>query len=208
MALTKVDAADLITGVLPAANGGTGTTSFPEPGTTGNVLTSNGSAWTSSTPAAGGKVLQVVQTTKTNAFSTSSQQPTFADVTGLSVSITPSSASNKILVLCSFQMSSDNATVVASARLVRNSTAIFIGDASGSNARASAATGLSQTYSAAGSAIAFLDSPATTSSTTYKIQMAKGEGGGTVYMNRPGDGDTGTNRSMTPASIIVMEIAA
>lgn len=154
-----------------------------------------------------GAVLQVVQTTKTNAFSTSSTQPTFSDVTGLSVSITPSSASNKILVLCSFQMSSDNATVVASARLVRGSTAIFIGDASGNNARASAATGLSQTYSAAGSAIVFLDSPATTSSTTYKIQMAKGEGGGNVYMNRPGDGDTGYNRSMTPASITVMEIA-
>ena len=37
---------------LPASSGGTGTTSFPSPGTAGNVLTSNGSAWTSATPPA------------------------------------------------------------------------------------------------------------------------------------------------------------
>jgi hypothetical protein len=151
--------------------------------------------------------VQVVQVYKTDPFSTTSQQPTFVDVTGLSVTITPSSASNKILILSSFQMASNSATVHANARLVRDSTPIFIGDANASNARASAALALSQTYSAAGSSIAFLDSPATTSAVTYKIQMAKGEGGGTVYMNRSGDGDGSTNRSATPASLIVMEIA-
>lgn len=52
MALTKVDAANIITGVLPAVNGGTGVSSFPSPGTSGNVLTSNGSAWTSAAAAA------------------------------------------------------------------------------------------------------------------------------------------------------------
>lgn len=52
MALTKVDVANIVTGVLPAANGGTGTSSFPAPGSSGNVLTSNGSAWTSATPPA------------------------------------------------------------------------------------------------------------------------------------------------------------
>jgi hypothetical protein len=43
-----------------------------------------------------GKVLQVVQTTKTDTFTTTSTS--FTDVTGLSVSITPSSASSKILI--------------------------------------------------------------------------------------------------------------
>lgn len=52
MALTKVDAANIITGVLPAANGGTGVSSFPAPGTSGNVLTSNGTSWTSAAAAA------------------------------------------------------------------------------------------------------------------------------------------------------------
>jgi hypothetical protein len=41
-----------VTGTLPAANGGTGATTFPSPGTTGNVLTSNGSVWTSAAAAA------------------------------------------------------------------------------------------------------------------------------------------------------------
>jgi hypothetical protein len=52
MALTKVDLANVVTGVLPAANGGTGASSFPSPGTAGNVLTSNGTSWTSATAAA------------------------------------------------------------------------------------------------------------------------------------------------------------
>lgn len=59
-----------VTGVLPAANGGTGSTTNTlnavllgngsgalqtvAPGTSGNVLTSNGTTWTSTTPAAGG----------------------------------------------------------------------------------------------------------------------------------------------------------
>jgi hypothetical protein len=152
-------------------------------------------------------IVQIAQVVKTDPFSTTSNVPTFVDVTGLSVTITPSSASNRILILSTFQMASSVATVVASARLMRDSTAIFIGDANASNARASAALGLSQTYSAAGNGIAFLDAPATTSAVTYKIQMAKGEGGGTVYMNRSGDGDGSTNRSATPASLIVMEVA-
>jgi hypothetical protein len=152
-------------------------------------------------------IVQILQTVKTDAFTTTSLQPTYADVTGLSVTITPTSASNRILVFATFQMQADIATVTASAQLVRGSTAIFIGDANGSNSRASAATGLSQTYSAAGSSIVFLDSPATTSATTYKIQMAKGEGGGSVVMNRSGDGDSGSNRARTPASITVMEVS-
>lgn len=173
----------------------------------GAALSNLGTSQLARANMAPGSVIQVIQTTKTDAFSTTSQQPTFVDVTGLSVNITPTSASSRILILCSFQLSSNIATVYANARLMRDSTAIFIGDANGSNARSSAATGLSQTFSAAGSSIAFVDSPATTSTITYKIQMAKGEGGGTVFMNRSGDDDTGTNRARTPASIIVMEIA-
>jgi len=63
-------------------------------GTSGQVLTSNG-AGAAPTMQAGGKVLQVVSTTKTTSFSTSSN--TYVDITGLSASITPSSISSKIL---------------------------------------------------------------------------------------------------------------
>lgn len=49
----QLDLTTGVTGTLPAANGGTGTTTFPAPGTSGNLLTSNGSAWTSAAPAPG-----------------------------------------------------------------------------------------------------------------------------------------------------------
>lgn len=52
--ITNVNLASGVTGTLPAANGGTGLIS---PGTSGNVLTSNGSAWVSSAPAASGMTL-------------------------------------------------------------------------------------------------------------------------------------------------------
>jgi len=65
MALTKVNLANTVEGTLPAANGGTGVTSFPSPGTSGNVLTSNGTAWTSAAAAAfdSGTVMIFGQTT-------------------------------------------------------------------------------------------------------------------------------------------------
>jgi len=151
----------------------------------------------------GGKVLQVVSTTKTDTFSTSSTS--FVDVTGLSVSITPSSASNKILVIASIY--AGNNTQYSHARLVRGSTAICIGDANSSNTRGSFNnfyTGDNNTYKSGTQN--YLDSPATTSSTTYKIQIATG-GSGTIYLNYGGATDTDAARGRTASTITVMEIA-
>jgi len=149
-----------------------------------------------------GKVLQVVSTTKTDTFSTASTS--FVDVTGLSVSITPSSASNKILVIASIY--AGNNTNYSHARLVRGSTAICIGDANGSNSRVSFNnfyTADSSTYK--GGTQNFLDSPATTSATTYKVQMLAGSS--TVYLNYGGTADTDFARGRTASTITVMEIA-
>jgi hypothetical protein len=154
----------------------------------------------------GGKVLQVVQATKTDTFSTSSTS--FTDLTGLSVSITPSSASNKILVLGSVSGSS---TLSGSAhiRYVRNSTAIGIGDASGSRSRDSVG-GIDNTAtppdSALSSSFVFLDSPATTSSTTYKAQVNQGDGGGTLYINRSTNDSDDSNNGRYASTITVIEI--
>jgi len=149
-----------------------------------------------------GKVLQVVSTTKTDTFSTSSTS--FVDVTGLSVSITPSSASNKILVIASIY--AGNNTQYSHARLVRDSTAICIGDAFSSNSRVSFNnfyTADSSTYK--GGTQNFLDSPATTSATTYKVQLMAGSA--TVYLNYGGTADTDFARGRTASTITVMEIA-
>lgn len=151
----------------------------------------------------GGKVLQVVSTTKTDTFSTSNTS--FTDVTGLSVSITPSSASNKILVIASIY--AGNNTQYSYARLMRGSTAICIGDANSSNTRGSFNnfyTGDNNSWKSGTQN--YLDSPATTSSTTYKIQIATG-GSGTIYLNYGGATDTDASRGRTASTITAIEIA-
>jgi hypothetical protein len=171
-------------------------------GTSGQVLQTNGSGVLSFATPAGGKVLQVVSTTKDDTFSVTSSS--FADVTGLSVSITPSSASNKILVMVSLAINGRAGVVAALAKLVRNSTDIFIGASAGSRTRAS-------TFVAAGTdhidqyGLTYLDSPNTTSATTYKIQFA-GNNANSVHINK---GDTDTDNSVfgrVASSITVMEI--
>ena len=102
-----------------------GTTTLTLPATSGTIIT------TGNIPT--GSVLQVMQTVKSDTYSTTSS--TFNDVTGLSVSITPSSSSNKILVFVDAALGVTNAAYGAQLRLLRNSTAIYIGDAAGSRDR-------------------------------------------------------------------------
>lgn len=150
--------------------------------------------------------VQVIQTVKTDTFTTTSSS--FVDVTGLSVTITPTSASNRILVLYSSTMGTISGQYSCAMRIVRNSTAIYIGDAAGGRTRAS-----SMFWSDIGTQLdispvngIFLDSPATTSATTYKLQIMSGYSE-TVYINRTqADADSNIH-SRVPSQIIVMEIS-
>lgn len=175
----------------------------------GTLATASRGIAAASMPA--GTVLQVVSTTKTDTFSTASS--TFVDVTGLSVSITPTSSTNKILVFFSVYTSADQNSSSAAIRLSRDSTAIDIGDAAGSRPRISGIfySGDVSTGTQASIGVAsnnFLDSPATTSATTYKIQMASSSGP-TMYINRSSaDRNTSGYDARTASSITVMEIAA
>jgi len=130
----------------------------------------------------GGKVLQVVTTNLDDTFSSASTS--YVDITGLSRAITPSSATSKILVMV--QLSATPAFGVNRAffRLVRDSTAIDVGVANGSRFRASIGASPGNDTLIATSPIIFLDSPATTSSTTYKVQGVVGVGSGSFYVNR------------------------
>ena len=161
------------------------------------------SAITALPSGVGGKVLQVVSTTKTDTF-TLSATTTFTDVTGLSVSITPSSASNKILILSNTSFGSEN---IGAFKLVRGSTGIAIGDAAGSRQQASAVV-----YPASGNAIItasinFLDSPNTTSATTYKIQMIAHSVTGYVNRNNNNTDQNAAGDSRIASTITVIEIA-
>ena len=164
----------------------------------------------SGTASGFGKVLQVVQTVKTDTFSYAGTA--FADVTGLSVSITPSATSSKILIFSTINAAAN--LRYSGIRLVRDSTDIFLGDAAASRTRVtipidSNSDEPSNSYISRNMHLNFLDSPSTTSATTYKIQVAITYSASyTTYINRsPDDGDA--NYSLRSASnIIAMEIGA
>ena len=144
-----------------------------------------------------GNILQVVSTTNTTFFTTTSAS--FTDIPALSVSITPSSSSNKILVICNVPY---GASVDAVIQLVRNATAVGNGTAGSTNGINDIYGGGDGQYSAYQTAFNFLDSPATTSSTTYKIQILA-TGSGTAYVNRRRQDTTFGGQS----TITVMEVA-
>jgi hypothetical protein len=180
-----------------------GTTVLDLPATSGTILTSASaisasSITTGTLPAArlpAGSVLQVVQSVyKTYSSRTSS---TYAD-TGLTASITPTSASNKILVLVTMngcgKASSDTALAL---KLLRGSTDLtLIDDSIGG-------TGTSVSLFVGSSSINYLDSPATTSSTAYKVQFASVSNTAAAYFNNY----SGTVNTVT-STMTLMEIAA
>jgi len=159
--------------------------------------------------AAAGQVIQVVSTNKTDTFASSSIANTFVDVTGLSVSITPSSASNKILVLATVNHGVDGIRATA-LKLLRDSTDINIGTGSMGNRTPASTVGIGENFDANRgevSSINFLDSPATTSAITYKIQVGILESTANVArINTSGaDGDA-TYIARSASTITVMEI--
>lgn len=125
-----------------------------------------------------GSVLQVVNTHSTSIFSTTSS--TYVDVTGITATITPRSTSSKILVMCTAMHSHSSSDSVL--RMLRNGTEIGSGAGASNNVWNMCTTDfrggiIPQTFN-------LLDSPATTSAVTYKVQMRCL--GGTGYINRRG----------------------
>ena len=155
-----------------------------------------------------GAVLQVVSTTKTDTFS-STTTGSWLDITGLSVSITPTLASSKIMIFGRITGMGTSGVTRLQMRLARDSTAISVGDASGSRLQVSSSElYIADSSAILGSVITFLDSPSTTSATTYKIQIRNGNSAGTLYINRTPDDTDNVVFPRATSSITVMEIAA
>jgi hypothetical protein len=151
------------------------------PAVTGTMLTT----------ASTGTVLQTVSVTKSDIFTTTSQS--FVDVTGLTVSITPTSSTSKILVFMTVTNAASVVNVVSQfTQLVRNSTAL-----------ATFRVGAPAADQAGSLNFNYLDSPATASATTYKVQI-RGDGA-TVGVNTLQNNNSVNAGSST---ITVMEIAA
>ena len=141
---------------------------------------------TGSVVHAAGHIIQVVNGLLTTGASNNTAS--FVD-TGLTATITPKFATSKILVICNVMSVENNtASEGTHVKLVRDSTdlsewARFIGYV--------------RTYMNSHPSITYLDSPATTSATTYKVQFKRGQGSGIAYI--------GANSSTS--SMTLMEIA-
>lgn len=137
-----------------------------------------------------GSVLQVVNASLSTVVSSSAATPSD---TGLSATITPKFATSKILVLVSHNGINRSGGGYLGSFLVRNSTQLTRFDGSaGFNG------GGSSTQYLTGSSTSYLDSPATTSATTYKTQIQNGNGGNTAGINVDG----------AISTLTLMEIAA
>ena len=168
----------------------------------GTLIKTATNTWYFLPNGASSKILQVVSTTKTDTFSTSSTS--FTDITGLSATITPTSTTSKVLVLVDSNYSTDGA--MGTFRLMRDSTAIAIGDAAGSRSRAFASTRLGDSPAQSAITVNFLDSPSAVAATVYKVQMLVQSG--TNFVNRSFDNTDAVHIGRTVSSITLMEVSA
>jgi hypothetical protein len=146
----------------------------------------------------------LVSVTKLDTFTTSSIS--YVDVPGLSVTITPTAADAKILIIASVPIS-NTANNASHLQLVRGATVIAVGNAGGSRVRSTYSfTPTTFDFAQAGQGSHFLDSPATASAVTYKVQLRRGTGTATV--NRTGNDSDGTSAGRTISSLTVIEVAA
>jgi hypothetical protein len=161
----------------------------------------DGAAWL----ALGGKLGQVVSVIKTDTFTTSSAS--FVDVTDLSVTITPTSTSSKIMILGQVAAGGNSGGSNTNLRFTGGNSGTYVGDASGGKIQALTGGFFDANLGnvLASYALNYLDSPATVSATTYKIQVRAGAvGANTAYINRT----SADNDVRGASSLTVMEILA
>ena len=155
--------------------------------------------------ATAGKILQVQSTAKTDTSSFSiGNGGTSSDV--VTVSITPGSSSNKILIFATLTAGKSDTGVFL--KLFRGSTQIALGDSDGSAQRVSTHAAVTQSFLIGSTTCVFLDSPSTTSSTTYSIRVGHGHPSTqTVFINEPQDNSTNSQNGRGVTIITVQEVA-
>ena len=162
----------------------------------GTILTTNSSV---------GKILQVVQTVKSDSFTSSSND---ADVTGLSVNITPTSSTSKILVMAQVTCMASNVTCGIKLNGTANGDLLLPTNSdAGSRIKMSG----NQAYEDRNDqnkiqTLIFLDSPSTTNQQTYKVKVVTQ--GATLKVNRTNVDTDSTGYTRGCSTITVMEVAA
>jgi len=175
---------------------GSGTITIGQSGETVNISGTSGTGI--------GKILQVVSTAKTDTTSTTSGS--FADISGMTLSITPAATSSKILLLVQTYICGGS-TANQPINLLRDSTVIGVADPAADYTMPFRQSADAQNqYQMFLLNTTFLDSPSTTSATTYKLQWKTNSG--TLYLNRSVD-EGGMGAGVNACSTITaMEVGA
>jgi hypothetical protein len=158
------------------------------------------------------RILQVVSTTKTDTFTASVASGGETAVTGLSASITPSSATSKILVMLNVNgIETSDYTSFLVVRLYRGATEIGSGAAAGSRPTVFGAdkTGTQNSDNIVNVSGNYLDSPATTSATTYAVYLVNTRGvTKTLGVNRTGLDSDQVSYVRAASTVTLMEVSA
>tara|TARA_Y100000401_G_scaffold38841_1_gene29363 strand:- start:18 stop:533 length:516 start_codon:yes stop_codon:yes gene_type:complete len=152
----------------------------------------------------GGGIIQIKRSTKTGTQSFSSQgySETPTDITDLSVSITPTSSSSKVFVIVEIGCFGSTGNAAMNFRIYRGSTLITPGGGGDNRHAAVCFYNANNTSMGVPASMNVLDSPSTTSATTYKVTGFTNAG--TMYINRlPGDSAWNSESRIT-----VMEVSA
>jgi hypothetical protein len=151
-----------------------------------------------------GNIIQVVHTSIDTQLQTSSIP--YQPITGLTATITPKSASNKILVRYKINGSNTSTTQLNVYQIVRNSTSVGNGNAQASQRACNSAVrgGAGDPHSHFIVSGEYLDSPASTSSLTYQMQF--GVDGGTTFVNRDQTSGNSAGYPTPMSSITLMEL--
>ena len=153
------------------------------------------------------RVGQVVSTVLPTTYTDSSASGTLTTITGLSATITPTFSTTKILILASVTVGGTDASRFVFGFTGGNSATAYIGDASGTRKRVATGQVPADANGFMNVSLMFLDSPATTSSTTYSVQGAA-LAGETLYINRAATDTDGTNRGRGASTITLIEVLA
>jgi len=158
--------------------------------------------------ATAGGAIQVVQAVKTAAETITISGGGEQAIAGLSVTITPRSTSSKIFIYYNVQQGGRNSDYAGKyLKLYRGATAIHLGDSAGSRTRC---TSLSSTneYGAVSYCAMFIDSPATTSATTYSVKVVSIDSASVnINANNYNEDTDSSYRGRCPSSIIAMEVS-
>ena len=201
------------------ADSGGGTFEVKAPSSSGNTrvltLPDTGNATILTTDSSVGKILQVVQTVKNDVYNADVNQGAYGvDVPGLTVSITPSNASNKILVNIAVSVSFQDSTPTRmAATLFKDGSVITgaIGDTFLTLQRVSFSQEISEAYTTSTISGEYLDTAGSTNATTYSVRLSHGHSGTkSVFVNRCSSSHESNHsyHHRSISTITVMEVSA